>query len=82
MEKTMQSLSLTLTSFKTIKRIQLRGQKPDAITYDPFSKKVFAFCGDSNDACVIDIYDLNKLMLSTLGGAPEFAVPDKKGFDI
>jgi DNA-binding beta-propeller fold protein YncE len=68
-----------LTSFKTIKRIQLSGKKPDAITYDPFSKKVFAFCGDSNEACVIDINDLTQTGVVSLGGAPEFAVPDKKG---
>jgi DNA-binding beta-propeller fold protein YncE len=54
----------------------LSGQKPDAITYDPFSKKVFAFCGDSNDAYVIDIFSLDQTDIVSLGGVPEFTVPD------
>ncbi len=68
-----------LTTFKTIKTIKLSGKKPDAIMYDPFSKKVLAFCGDSNDACVIDIDSLTETGTVALGGAPEFAVADGKG---
>src|SRR5258705_6393999 len=47
-----------LITFKTIKTIKLSGKKPDAIIYDPFSKKVLAFCGDSNNACIVDITSL------------------------
>ena len=68
-----------LTTFKTIKTIKLSGKKPDAIMYDPFSKKVLAFCGDSNNACVVDINSLTETGTIALGGAPEFAVADGKG---
>lgn len=68
-----------LTTFKTLKTIKLSGKKPDAIMYDPFSKKVFAFCGDSDNACVIDINHLIETGNVALGGAPEFAVADGKG---
>jgi DNA-binding beta-propeller fold protein YncE len=68
-----------LQTFKTIKTIPLSGKGPDAITYDPFSKKVFAFCGDSNNACVIDINSLKEVTTVDLGGAPEFGVPDGNG---
>ncbi len=68
-----------LITFKTIATIPLSGKKPDAITYDPASKKVFAFCGDSNNACVIDISTLKETGTVDLGGAPEFGVPDGEG---
>ncbi len=68
-----------LTTFKTIKTIKITGNKPDAIMYDPFSKKVLAFCGDSNNACVVDINSLTQTGTIDLGGAPEFAVSDGKG---
>jgi len=68
-----------LATFKVIKTIKLTGKKPDAIIYDPFSKKVLAFCGDSNNACIIDINSLAQTGTVELGGAPEFAVADGKG---
>ena len=68
-----------LTTFKTIKTIKITGNKPDAIMYDPFSKKVLAFCGDSNNACVVDVNSLTQTGTIDLGGAPEFAVSDGKG---
>lgn len=69
----------SLTTFKIIKTIKLTGNKPDAIMYDPFSKKILAFCGDSNNACIIDINSLSQTGVIDLGGAPEFAVADGKG---
>jgi DNA-binding beta-propeller fold protein YncE len=68
-----------LTTFKTIKTIKLTGKKPDGIMSDPFSKKVLVFCGDSNNACVIDINSLLQTGTIDLGGAPEFAVSDGNG---
>jgi DNA-binding beta-propeller fold protein YncE len=68
-----------LITFKTLKTIKLTSKKPDGIIYDPFSKKIFAFCGDSNDACIIDINSLTQTGTIDLGGAPEFAVADGKG---
>jgi len=57
------------------------GQKPDAIIYDPGSKKVLAFNGKSNDVTVIDpAADLTAPTgRIALDGAPEFAAADGKG---
>lgn len=51
----------------------------DSILYDPASKHVFSFNGDSNSSTVID--PANGAVLGTidLNGAPEFAVTDGKG---
>lgn len=64
---------------KKITTIPLSGKKPDAITYDPSSKKILAFNGDTNNASVIDINTLKEITTIDLGGAPEFGVPDGKG---
>ncbi len=55
------------------------GKKPDAIIYDPASKHVFAFNGDSGDASVIDPAKAAVVATIPLGGAPEFAAADGKG---
>jgi hypothetical protein len=38
-----------LTTLKTINEIKISGQNPDAILYDPASKRVFTFNGRSGD---------------------------------
>ena len=53
---------------------------PDAIVYDPTSKRVFAFNGDSNNATVIDAATGRFVGTVDLGGGPEFAVADGNGF--
>jgi YVTN family beta-propeller protein len=55
------------------------GKKPDAILYDAPSKKVFAFCGQSKNATVIDAENAKAVGEIDLGGAPEFGVSDGKG---
>lgn len=66
-------------TLKIIKSIPISGTGPDAIIYDPFSKKIFAFCGDSKNASVVDPKMLTQSGSVDLGGAPEFAVADGKG---
>ena len=66
-------------SLKKIKVIPLSGQKPDAIIYDPFSNRVFAFNGGSNNTSVIDVNSLTEIKTIPLNGAPEFAVADGHG---
>lgn len=68
-----------LKTYKKIATIPLSGKKPDAITYDPSSKKVFTFNGDSNNSSVVDINSLKEITTVDLWGAPEFAVPDGNG---
>jgi DNA-binding beta-propeller fold protein YncE len=58
----------------------LNGKKPDAIIYDPATSRVFAFNGASNSATAIAA-DTGKVAGTVdLGGGPEFAVADGKGF--
>jgi DNA-binding beta-propeller fold protein YncE len=51
----------------------------DSIVYDPASKLIFAFNGDSKNASVIDPAKENVLKTLDLGGGPEQAVADGKG---
>lgn len=55
------------------------GKKPDAIVYDPFTKRVFAMNGDSESSTAISAADNKILGTVTLGGGPESTVADGKG---
>lgn len=68
-----------LTTFKVLKTISLPAEDEDGIIYDPYSKKVFCFCGDSKVTCVIDPQTLEVVKTIDLGGGPEFAVSNGKG---
>ncbi len=72
-------VAFDVTSLKVLSTIPLTGQKPDAIIYDPFSNKVFAFNGASNNASVIDVGQMKETGTVALSGGPEFAVADGKG---
>lgn len=70
---------VNLKTFKLIDKVAIEGQKPDAILYDQFSKKVLTYNAKSNDATVIDA-NTNKIIKTIpLGGKPEFSVTDTKG---
>ena len=66
-------------TFKVIKAIPLTGTDADGIIYDPSSKKVFVFEGDSKAAVVVDPQSLTQVAAIDLGGGPEFAVADGDG---
>ena len=68
-----------LKTFKTIKVIPVTPKGPDGIMFDPFTKRIFAFCGHGNAASVIDVNEMKEIDTIDLGGGPEFAVPDGKG---
>lgn len=72
-------VAFDINTLKIIKTIPLTGNGPDGIIYDPSSKKIFAFEGDSNSAAVIDPKELKQTGSVALGGGPEFAVADGKG---
>src|SRR5579863_4460392 len=55
------------------------GENPDAILFDPFSKRVFTFNGRSQDATAVDAASGNVLGTIKLDGKPEFAASDAKG---
>ncbi len=52
---------------------------PDAILYDPASKRVFTFNGRGKNATVINAADGSVVGAIPLGDKPEFAVADGKG---
>jgi YVTN family beta-propeller protein len=68
-----------LKNFTVTDTVAISGINPDAIMYDAYSKKVFAFNGKTNDATVIDAATLKILATIKLPGKPEFAVTDLKG---
>jgi uncharacterized FlaG/YvyC family protein len=72
---------VTVFDLKTLKPVAnvAVGRNPDAIIYDPFSKRVFAFNGASHDATAIDVNTNSVVGTIALGGKPEFAVSDEKG---
>jgi len=55
------------------------GQNPDAILFDPATKRVFTFNGKSNDSTVLDAEKGTVLGTIKLDGKPEFAASDGKG---
>src|SRR5438477_932438 len=55
------------------------GDNPDAILYDPATKRVFTFNGRSQDSTAIDAATGKVLATIKLDGKPEFAATDGKG---
>jgi DNA-binding beta-propeller fold protein YncE len=55
------------------------GDNPDAILYDPATKRVFTFNGKSQDSTAIDATNGTVLGTIKLDGKPEFAASDGKG---
>lgn len=55
------------------------GENPDAILYDPATKRVFTFNGRSQDSSAIDAGSGKVLGTIKLDGKPEFAASDAKG---
>ncbi len=53
---------------------------PDAIIFDPATSRVFAFNGESNSATAIDAASGKLAGTVDLGGGPEFAAADGKGY--
>ena len=55
------------------------GENPDAILYDPATKRVFTFNGRSQDSTAIDAVSGKVLATIKLDGKPEFAASDAQG---
>lgn len=55
------------------------GKKPDAIVYEPLTKRVYVMNGDSDSVTVLDGADGSKAGSIDLGGGPEYGVSDGKG---
>jgi WD40 repeat protein len=67
-----------IKSFSTTSKVKV-GQNPDAILYDPVTKRVFTFNGKSHDSSAIDAVSGKLIGTVPLDGKPEFAVSDGKG---
>ena len=67
-----------LKTLKTITKVNT-GTNPDAILYDPASKRAFTFNGRSHDATAINAADNAVAGTVPLNTKPEFAVADGKG---
>lgn len=67
-----------LQTLKTIGQVKV-GKKPDAIAYDPATKRVFAMNGDGESTTAINAADGTVAGTVPLGGGPEFAVSDGNG---
>src|SRR5208337_2960493 len=67
-----------LKSLAVEKKIKV-GSGPDAILYDPFSKRVFTFNAKSHDTTAVDASKGEVVGTLALGGKPEFAATDEKG---
>ncbi|MGH9584288.1 MAG: YncE family protein [Bryobacteraceae bacterium] len=65
----------TLATLSTVKT----GMNPDAIVYDPYTRRVFTFNGRSKDMTAIDAVTGRAIRTVPLGGKPEFAVTDGHG---
>ena len=68
-----------LATSKTLKTVKIPARNPDAIVYDPFTKRVFTFNGGSSSATAIDARTDSVVGTLALEGRPEFAVSDGKG---
>jgi YVTN family beta-propeller protein len=64
---------------KVVQEVQ-SGADPDAIIYDPATKRIFAFNGDGKSTTVIDAATGKVAGTVDLGGGPEFAAADGKGY--
>jgi len=67
-----------LKSLKVLSKVKV-GTKPDAIVYDPFTKRVFTFNATSHDTTAVDAAKGEVVGKLDLGGKPEFAASDEKG---
>ena len=74
--------TVTIFDLKTLAPlsvVKVTGRNPDAITYDPFSRRVFTFNGGGANATAIDPQSGTVVGTLDLGGKPENAVSDGRG---
>jgi YVTN family beta-propeller protein len=67
-----------LKTLKPLPEIKV-GKKPDAIIFEPLTKRIYVMNGDSDSITVLNASDGSLAGTIELGGGPEFAVPDGKG---
>lgn len=76
------SNDVTVFNLKTlavIGTIDIKGEKPDAILYEPVTKRVFTFNGGSENCTAIDAATMKVVGQLDLSGSPEAPAADGKG---
>jgi DNA-binding beta-propeller fold protein YncE len=68
-----------LKTLKPISKVQAVGENPDAILFDPATKRIFTFNGRSHNSTAIDAASGNIVGKIELGGKPEFGVSAGEG---
>jgi DNA-binding beta-propeller fold protein YncE len=68
-----------LSTLEVVKEVKMTGDNPDAILYDPFTKRVFSFNGRGKNVTAMDASTLEVVGTIPVGGKPEFSVTDGKG---
>jgi len=72
------AIAFDLKTLKPLGEIKV-GKKPDAIIYEPLTKRIYVMNGDSESISVLNAADGAVVSTIALGGGPEFAVSDGKG---
>jgi DNA-binding beta-propeller fold protein YncE len=67
-----------IKTWKTLNKVKV-GERPDAILYDPASKRVFTFNAGTQDTTAVDAEKGTVVGSIKLDGKPEFAASDGKG---
>ena len=68
-----------LKTLARLKEISATGANPDAILYDPFTRRVFSFNGRGRNATALDATTGTVIGTIALDAKPEFAVGDARG---
>lgn len=74
--------TVTIFNVKTLQvlgEVKTTGENPDAIIYDPATRRVFTFNAQSHNATAMDAKTGKVLGTIELDGQPEFAAADGKG---
>jgi YVTN family beta-propeller protein len=72
------AIAFDLKTLKVINQIKV-GKKPDAIIYEPLTKRIYVMNGDSENISVLNAANGDMVGTIALGGGPEFAVSDGRG---
>jgi DNA-binding beta-propeller fold protein YncE len=71
-------IAFDLKTLQTLEQIKV-GKKPDAIIYEPLTRRIYVMNGESENISVLNAADGKLAGTIALGGGPEFAVSDGKG---
>jgi DNA-binding beta-propeller fold protein YncE len=68
-----------LSTLEVLKVVKTTGENPDAILFEPTTRRVFTFNGRGKNATVIDALSSEVIGTIPMGGKPEFAACDGSG---